>query len=113
MKNFDPTILEESNHSARTEALKPDQYESLDVLQNSPHWKVYRDILLKAKQSYLDSILAMREPIDITKHLGIAAGINFALNQLPLLVSQYRAEVEKNLGSLDKKDKPGQEFRRG
>ena len=110
---FNESILDNSNHATHAEALSPDQYESLAVLQSSPHWKVYREILHQAKQSYLDSILAMREPIDITKHLGIAAGINFALNQLPLLVAGYTQAAAKRLETLEQGSDTHTNIKRG
>lgn len=106
------TIPSFSNEET-VERLTPELYESLAVLNDSPYWTPYRKLLLQAKQAYLDSVMSMRDPLDITKTLGLAAGINFAINQLPILVSAYRQKEQKVLKALEKKESLGKEFRRG
>lgn len=75
--------------------LSPEELESLAALVESPHWKIYRKILISCKTAYLDSMLPLKDPTEITKQLGIAVGINFAINQAPVLVADYRAKQAK------------------
>lgn len=60
-------------------------------------------MLIKAKEAYVNSILPMKDPNDMLKHVGIVAGINFAINQLPLLVAQYDAKILKQLAEKELK----------
>ena len=59
--------------------LSDEQIASLEALNSSPHWKVYRDVLIAAKSEYFNSILPKTETNDIVKHIGIVAGINFSV----------------------------------
>jgi hypothetical protein len=75
--------------------LTPDHQASLEALHNSPHWKVYREILLSAKTEFFNSVLPLKDPTEITKQVGIVCGLNFAINQLPVLVAGHKAKREK------------------
>lgn len=92
---------------------KPSEEElaSLEALDSSPHWKVYRKILMAAKTEYFNSILPRTETNDIVKHIGLVAGINFAINQLPVIVAEKKRKEKEKLEKATKEKNNG--FKRG
>jgi hypothetical protein len=94
--------------------ITPEAIESLKTLSTSPHWKVYRDILISAKTEYFNSILPKTETNDIVKNIGIVTGINFAINQLPVLLAENLRQAKKKVEELEKREKAkNNEFKRG
>jgi len=75
--------------------LDPELIATLAALSDSYQWKAYRDLLINAKNHFFDSTLAIDDTNKLLKHIGIVAGINFAINQLPILVQQHRKALEK------------------
>lgn len=84
--------------------------EILKTLQSSPYWKYYRELLIKAKEAYFNSTLAMKDPHEMMKNVGMVAGINFAINQIAVIVSHHEA-VEKRKQAEALKELP--DFTRG
>jgi hypothetical protein len=93
--------------------LSKEDHEVLKALLNMPHWKLYRDILVRAQAEYARAAMngvGFDGMIDSWKNQGIAAGLNFAVTQLPILCREYDA---KNNKALEKQDKPKVPFTRG
>ena len=85
--------------------LTPESIESLKTLYNSPHWKLYREVLISAKTEYFNSILPKTETNDIVKNIGIVTGINLAINQLGVLVAEHNRREQKARELADKGNK--------
>jgi hypothetical protein len=75
--------------------LDPELLATLHTLNDSHQWKAYRDLLINAKNHFFNSTLAIDDTTKLLKHIGIVAGINFAINQLPILVQQHKKALEK------------------
>lgn len=65
------------------------EFELLRILKDQDSWKIYRKILLKYKEYYLYEALKSNDPNFVMKNIGIVAGVNFAINQLVILVDQH------------------------
>lgn len=89
------------DQSSVVDKLTAEDYEMLRTLNGSQYWKHYRGILLKAKEAYFNSVLPMKDPNEMMKHIGIVAGINFAINQLPILVAEHDAKVRKKVADKE------------
>lgn len=87
-------VMDEKGQLQALARLTPDQQETLKALESSGAWKLYRKILLQAKDGYFQSALPMKDPNEILKTIGIVAGINFAVNQLAFLVAQYNKQAK-------------------
>ena len=93
--------------------LSPEDHETLKALLNMPHWKLYREVLTRAQAEYSRAAMngvGFDGMIDSWKNQGIAAGLNFAITQLPILCREYDA---KNNKVLEKPEKSKVPFRRG
>ncbi len=87
--------------------------ESLRTLMESPHWKVYRDILIVAVGEHMRASWRVSNVDDVVKGIhnaGLAAGINFAINQLNVIVQTSDASVQK---ALEKQSRKPQDFKKG
>lgn len=76
-------------------SLTAEEYEQLRALNQSPFWKFYRELLIKIKDAQFLSILPEDNPNKVLKGMGMVAGINLAINQLPMLVSQHDASIKR------------------
>lgn len=93
--------------------LTAEDMESLKALKDSPHWKVYRKLLESALAEYTRASWQVTGVDGVVKMLhsaGLAAGINFSINQLSVLVGQTNLKQQK---ALEKPDKKPQSFVRG
>ena len=75
--------------------LSKEDHETLAALAQSPYWALYRKVLINAKDAFFNSVLAIKDPNDMMKHVGIVAGINFAINQLTVINDEYKRKIEK------------------
>jgi hypothetical protein len=87
-----------------------EHYETLKVLMNSPGWKLYRQILINTKEAFSGAIMAMSDPNSMVKTVGMMAGLNMSINQLPVLCADYDKAMKKALEKAEKKEVP---FKRG
>lgn len=112
-KKPDPEVsaVKDANGELRVSLkLQAEDYEFLKSLNNSPYWKFYRKLLLQSKDAYFNSILGMKDTNEMIKAVGIVAGINLAVNQLPVLCLEYDRAQQKALEKENKKEVP---FKRG
>jgi hypothetical protein len=86
--------------------LTPEHYETLKALKDQPSWKLYRALLIKAKEGYFHSVLPMNESIPMAKTIGMVAGLNFAINQLPVLIGLYEQQKAKKLAEAEANKPP-------
>lgn len=86
--------------------LTPEMFEMLKALKEMPHWKLYRKVLIAAKEGYFQAVLPQKEAIPMAKTIGMVSGINFAINQLPVLIGGYEAKRKKMLA--EKKIEPSE-----
>jgi hypothetical protein len=84
--------------------------EMLKTLEASPYWKFYRQLLLKSKDAYFNSVLPMTDPNQVLKQVGIVAGINFAINSIQVLCMENDKQSQKAIEKNTKVDVP---FKRG
>lgn len=87
--------------------------EALKALNASPHWAVYRKILQSAMAEYMRASTQVVDVNGVVKMLhsaGMAAGMNFAINQLQVLCADYDAKAKKTLEKTTKEKVP---FKRG
>lgn len=82
--------------------LSDEQMEILKVLFESQGWKLYRQLLIQAKNGYFDAALPMKDPNEILKTMGTVAGINLAVNQLGLLMASYKQRQAKAVKEVTK-----------
>lgn len=93
--------------------LAPEDLESLKVLVSSPYWRVYRTILQHAMAEHLRASTMVTDVNGIVKMLhnsGMAAGINFAINQIQVLCADHDARAQQEVEKHPKQNVP---FRRG
>jgi hypothetical protein len=93
-----------------TRALTQEEMEMLKTLEASPYWKFYQRLLMKSKDAYFNSILPMTDPNQVLKHVGIVAGINFAINSLQVLCMENDKQRQLLVEKSTKVDVP---FKRG
>lgn len=77
------------------------EFELLKILKDQDSWKIYRKILLRYKESYLWDALKGNDPNLVMKNIGIVAGLNFAINQLVILVETHN-KVAKSVNDKTK-----------
>ena len=93
--------------------LTKEDMESLVALQGSPHWAVYRRLLTGAMSEHYRASSMVTDVDGVVKMIsnaGLAAGINFAINQLQVLCADYHAKLKKGLEKPVENSKP---FKRG
>lgn len=93
--------------------LTAEDMESLRVLNGSPHWKVYRTLLERAMAEHFRASTMVTDVNGVVRMIqssGLAAGINFSINQLQVLCAHYDAQQKKELEKSSKKPEP---FRKG
>lgn len=78
-------------------------FETLKLLKDIPAWQLYRNLLIKAKEGYFASAISATETVPMAKTIGMVAGINFAINQLPALMAMYEAKQAKKIAEAEKK----------
>ena len=88
--------------------LGPEQYEMLKMLHESAAWKLYRTLLIQAKEGYFHSALPMKDPNEVMKTIGMVAGINLAVNQLGVLMAQFEQQKAKSVDRETKNDPQAQ-----
>lgn len=81
-------------HSGKALTLSLEDVESLKALHTSPHYAVYKRILINAKEAYFNSTMPMTDPNEILKQIGIVTGINYCLNQLPAMIMMYEQKIK-------------------
>ncbi len=107
----EPSVLKDSNGDIRIAMkLTAEDYEFLKSLNNSPSWKYYRQLLIQMKDGYFNAILGMSGTNEMVKTVGIVAGLNAAINQLPVLCHQYDEAKKRKVEKEVKKEVP---FKRG
>lgn len=79
--------------------------EILKTLNTSAYWKYYKELLIKAKDAYFNSTLAMSDPNLVMKNIGMVAGINFAINQLGVIVGSHANLVKRKQVEAEAKNK--------
>jgi hypothetical protein len=84
--------------------LGDEQYEILKMLSESPAWRLYRQLLIQAKEGYFHQALAMNDPHQVMKTMGTVAGINLAVNQLAVLMAQYKQKQARAVDRATKND---------
>lgn len=82
--------------------LTPEQQEALKMLYANPDWKVYKSLLAQSRVGYFNSLLPMTDPNNLLKTTGIVAGINFAENQLGILVGEIERKEAKRVAEESK-----------
>lgn len=82
------------------------QKELLKMLSESDSWRLYAQVLESAKQGYVHLAMGMNNPNEILKTMGLIAGINFAINQLGVLMVSYKKQQAKSVESLPKNSPP-------
>jgi hypothetical protein len=75
-------------------------------LFESRSWKTYRRVLLSAKDGYQHSMLPMEDPKKVMKTLGTVVGINFAVNQLGILVATFKKQANALSGESKNQGQP-------
>lgn len=90
--------------------LTPEDFENLKALQESPHWKVYRALLIRTKDAHFDALLSLVDTNPIVKQMGMIAGLNLAINTLPVLCAEYNKAHQKK---LEKDSSASVPFKRG
>lgn len=83
--------------------LNPEDLEHLRTLRDLPQWKVYRKVLMAAKDGYFQACLPMTETNQVMKTMGMVTGLNFAINQLPVLVDTHDAQLKKQQAQEESK----------
>jgi hypothetical protein len=75
--------------------LTEEHFEILKSFTMTPGYQIYRRLLLQAKEAYTNTMLPIDEAIPLAKRLGMVTGINFAINQVPIIVGTYEAKKKK------------------
>lgn len=94
--------------------LTAEDFEMLKALNDSPYWVHYRKILEKAMAEYLRASTMVTDVNGVVKMVhnsGLAAGINFAINQIQVLCADYDAKKQKAIEKSTKVEKA--KFTRG
>lgn len=93
--------------------LTAEDMESLKALASSPHWKIYRTLLQRAVAEYMRASWQVTDVNGVVKmvhNAGLAAGINFSINQVQVLCAEYDRKQQEALEKAEKKPQP---FRKG
>lgn len=93
--------------------LTPEDYAALKALAESPFWRVYVKVLMKAEIDIRRAAglgTGFDGMIDSWQKNGMAAGINFTITQLQALLTDFDNKRQK---ALEKEQKPKQPFKRG
>lgn len=89
-----------------------EQVELLRTLTLAGNWKLYRTMLISAKNEMFNGILPLTESEKIIKQVGFVAGLNFAINQVAVIVSESDRKInERKKIALDKEKV--KDFKRG
>lgn len=86
--------------------LTPEDMNDLLQLFESQSWKTYRKVLLSAKDGYQHSMLPQTETNQLLKTLGVVVGINFAVNQLGILVATFKKQANAFSGESKNRGQP-------
>lgn len=70
--------------------ISPEIREKLKLLHSSESWHVYRKILNQGITGLFFAALAENDPIKMSKVLGQVAGMNFAINQLDVILNPVK-----------------------
>lgn len=73
--------------------LTQEQRELLKSLQHNQAWKLYRRILIQARDGYQYGVNAEFDPYKLMKYSGFVGGLGFALNQLVNLGEPNKANT--------------------
>lgn len=82
--------------------LSPEAEAQLELLQANPSWKVYRKFLIDLKIAHLEQCMSIKDPNELLKNTGMAAGLNWAINQLDLTVMQIKTKAQRGVGDTEK-----------
>lgn len=80
----------------------PEAEAQLEMLQASPAWQTYRKFLIDLKMTYLEHAMSEKDTNELFKRMGIAAGLNLAINQLDLSVLQIKNKAKRGVGDTEK-----------
>lgn len=94
---------DENGNVIVTQGVKEEMVEELRSLLGSRQWRVYRALLLQAKEGYLSAMMAENDTNKMLKLAGQYAGVNFAINQLVHLVRQHDKQQAKRVTAESKK----------
>lgn len=76
--------------------LTEEDYGTLLALSQSPHWKFYRQLLIKSKEEFMLAVLKCEDPHSVMKQVGFVAGLNFAINQIAVICTNHKKVIEKS-----------------
>jgi hypothetical protein len=109
VESFEVTVMKDpdGNPVPTVTRLSPNQEEMLKRLNDSDSWKFYRTLLLQAKNGYVTALLQENDPTKMAKTVGLVAGLNFALNQLGVLLDQINKKHAKSVESETKNSPQG------
>ena len=115
MTQFNVTsALEDSGEVRVGVEIGPEQMGVLESLHTANNWQLYRDILIQQKAEFMNAVLPMDDPYKVMKQVGMVAGLNFCINQLPILVAEHNKRLDKNVKQAEAKDqKRAKGFKRG
>lgn len=95
--------MSEMNFEHQTAQLSIQDLEELKMLQFHPGWHIYKKTLMNRVKAASVTCISSFDPNQILKLTGEIAGLNLALNQLGLLVSQYEKQQVKRVDAESKK----------
>ena len=78
--------------------LEEEHHELLRMLEVNQGWRLYRELLIGIKQSYLEMAMPSRDALEIKEMVSIAAGVNLAINQLGVLIASLNKKSERVKG---------------
>jgi hypothetical protein len=71
------------------------------ILHANYSWRLYRQFLIDQKVSVLEQAMGLKDPNEVMKQMGIAAGLNLAVNQLDVLVYEINKEAKRGAGATE------------
>ncbi len=82
--------------------LTQEEIEMLRALHGSSLWQSYRRVLIRAKEAMFLSMLPEMDTNKTFQTKGIVAGINFCINQLPVVLAGDNAKKEREARKIEK-----------
>ncbi len=65
------------------------------ILAESPSWKIVKKYLIEQKFAMLQHAISLSDPIEMSKQLGMAAGMNSAINSITIIKDGIKRQQEK------------------
>lgn len=81
--------------SETTVGLTQADIESLRALRSSPHWQLYRKMLIAQKDAKFLAILPKTDTNEVFKAMGEIAGLNQAINQIGMIVDAHDKKMKE------------------